>query len=297
MDTVQLSDAAGRGWIRLRAGDVHARGYVQPRLVVYLYAATTRERQWAEIHLLRGKLTFDNEQLGEGLLSGESLNYGERSIALEIPVDRAALQYVTDRAGGDRVDLALDIEGWMHVRRDSADDDPAVYQETPTPGHWGFLPFGRGSQTRLDLWIARSDWFTRVMEPVGTLSYIVTEIPVPKGSTAGEFLAALNHLREAESKYATGDDAEVFFRCRAALEVLPGAPKNIFNSLPDQAEAKCMDAMMAEVVGYLHRGRHPQRQGEQRGDFGVDHADAGFALALTRLLVAQTSRLLSRGAS
>jgi len=49
---------------------------------------------------------------------------------------------------------------------------------------------------------------------------------------------------------------------RAALEMLPGAPKNIFDSLPDQDEAKCMDAMMVEVVGYLHRGRHPQRQGE-----------------------------------
>ncbi len=43
---------------------------------------------------------------------------------------------------------------------------------------------------------------------------------------------------------------------RAALEMLPGAPKNIFDSLPDQDEAKCMDAMMVEVVGYLHRGRH-----------------------------------------
>lgn len=50
-----------------------------------------------------------------------------------------------------------------------------------------------------------------------------------------------------------------------------------------------------EPVDYLHRGRHTVREGEQRGEFPVDHGDARFALAMTRLLVAQTSRLLSEG--
>ena len=295
MDSIQLGDFAGRGWVNLRAGDVWARGYVQPRLSISLHAATTREKRWADIHLLRGKLSFNNEQLAEGFTSGISLNFFERQLTLDVPIDRAALQYVTDNASGERVDLTLDVSGWMEVHREPTDDDPPHVAESPPSGEHGFLSFGDGSRAQLRISIARSDWFTRVMQPVGTLNYVVTEIPLPKGDAGAPIQAAVNHLRDAERCYATGDDAGVFFRCRAALEVLPRAPKNIFDDLPDRDLAECMNAVMKESVDYLHRGRHTQQEGERRGEFPVDHGDAQFALAFTRLLVAQTSRLLSAG--
>ena len=149
MDSVQLGDAAGHGWIKLRSGDVYARGMVRPRLWVTMHAATTREKRYANIHLLRAKLLFGNEEIAEGLLSGVSLNYMERQLTLEIPISREALQYVTDNASGERIDLKLDLSGWMQVRRELTEDEPARFQENPEPGEWGFLTFGEGSSPAL----------------------------------------------------------------------------------------------------------------------------------------------------
>jgi hypothetical protein len=295
MNSVQLGDAAGVGWVNVRAGDVFARGTVRPRLWVTLYAATTREKRYANLHLVRAKLLFGNEELAEGLLTGARLNYVERSLSIEVPIERAALQYVTDNVAGERIDLTLDLSGWMQVRREETAEEPARHLEDPPPGEWGFLTFGESRQAQLTIRIARSDWFTQVLEPVGSLSYLVTEIPLPKGDAASAFQAPLNHLRDADRKYAIGDDPGVFASCRAALETLPGAPKQIFGTLPDRDIAERMDAIVKDTVAYLHRGRHPQREGDRPGEFPVDHADAQFALAATRLLVSQATRLLSAG--
>jgi hypothetical protein len=292
---VNLGNSAGRQWVRVRAGDVSAYGDIRPRLFIQLHVQTLGEKRRGELHVLKVKLKYSNEELAEGLMTGVTIGSFEHQAQLEIPIERAALQYITDNASGDRIDLALEFSGWARVKREPTDNDPATHMEYPEPGEWGFITVGEGQQAILPIQIARSDWFTRVMEPVGTLSYVVTEIPMPKGAAIGQLQQTLNHLREAESKYATGDDAEVFFRCRAAVEALPGAPKNVFDALTDRDEAECMDALMKEAVDYLHRGRHTVREGEQRGAFPVDHGDACFALAMTRLLVAQTSRLLSEG--
>jgi hypothetical protein len=294
--SIQLGDSAGRGWLNVRPEQVTARGTVRPRLFITLYAGTTREKRFVDIHLLRGTLIFENEQLGEGFITGLKLNYVDRPLTLEVPISREALQYVTDRATGERIDFILELSGWMEVFRELTADDPAYAGESPAPGERGFIPVGGGGHGQVRMQIARSDWFTQVMEPVGTLSYVVTEIPLPKGAATTVFQPVLGHLREAERSYATGSDAAVFFHCRAALEALhPGSPKDTFSQLPDPDLAECMNALMKESVDYLHRGRHTQKEGEQRGEFPVDHADALFALAMTRLLIAQSSRLLSGG--
>jgi hypothetical protein len=295
MTSVQLGDSGGRGWLNLRPDGMFARGVAYPRLFITLSGATTREKRFVDIHLLRGGLIFDNEQLAEGFLTGASLNYVDRPLTLEVPISREAIQYVTDRITGDKIDFILELSGWLEVHRQPTDDDPPVFGEMPTPGEHGFIPVGGGGRGQIRMQIDRGHWFTQVMEPVSSLSYVVTEIPLPKGSATAGFQPVLNHLREAERSYATGDDAGVFFRCRAAVEALPGAPKDIFNGLSDPDLAACMNALMKESVDYLHRGRHTQREGDQRGEFAVDHADALFALAMTRLLVAQSSRLLSIG--
>ena len=58
-----------------------------------------------------------------------------------------------------------------------------------------------------------------------------------------------------------------------------------------------MDALIKGAGDYSHRGRHTANDGKERGELPVNPGDARFALALTRLLVAQTSRLLSDGSS
>lgn len=296
MTSVQLGDSAGRGWLNVRPGEVFARGHVRPRLHITLHAKTSREKRFVDIHLLRGLLLFENEQIADGYLTGARLNYNERPLTLELPITREALQHVTDGVAGERIDFILELSGWMEVWREPSADDPTYAAEYPTPGERGFIALGGGGQGQVRLQVARSDWFTQVMDPVGTLSYVVTEIPLPKGTLTATFQPVLNQLREAERAYASGNDAAVFFHCRAALEALhPGSPKETFSALPNPDHAERMNALMKETVDYLHLGRHTQRGGEQRGEFAVDHADAQFALSLTRLLVAQSSRLLNAG--
>jgi hypothetical protein len=260
--SIQLGDSAGRGWLNLRPDGMFARGSVRPRLYITLHGETTREKRFVDIHLLRGVLTFENEQLAEGFLTGESLNYVSRPLTLEVPISREAIQYVTDRITGDKIDFILELSGWLEVHREPTDDDPPYMGETPSPGQRGFLMVGGSGRGQIRMQIDRGHWFTQVMDPVGTLTYVVTEIPLPKGSgSAAAFQPVLNHLREAERNYAAGDDAGVFFRCRAALEALPGAPKDIFAGLADPDLAECMNALTKESVDYLHRGRHTQREG------------------------------------
>ncbi len=296
MTSIQLSDTAGRGWLDVRPGEVFARGHVRPRLHITLHAKTPREKRFVDIHVLRGLLLFENEQIAEGFVTGASLNYNERPLSLELPISREALQYVTDRVVGDRIDFILELSGWMEVRREVTADDPTYTAEYPTPGERGFITVGGGGRGQVRFQVPRSEWFTQVLDPVGTLSYVVTEIPLPKGTLTTTFQPVLNHLRAAEQAYATGNDPSVFLNCRAALEALhPGSPKETFAALADPDHGERMNALMKESVDYLHRGRHTQKEGEQRGAFPVDHGDAQFALALTRLLVAQSARLLNAG--
>jgi hypothetical protein len=250
--SIQLGGPSGRGRVNIRPGDVYAMGSIMPRLQITLHASTTREKRWADIHLLRGKLSFGNEQIAEGFLSGVRLSAYERSMNFEVPIARGALQHVADHAVGDWIDLTLDLSGWLEVHREPTEDDPTYFGEVPEPGERGFITFGEGRTATLRFQIARSDWFTRVMQPVGTLDYVVTEIPLLKGTAGAAFAPALNHLKEAEGRYATGDSAEVFFRWRAAVEALPGAPKNIFDPVADRDLAECMNAVMKETVDYLH---------------------------------------------
>ncbi len=281
----------------MRAGDVNAGGTLAPRLRVHLFARTQGERRRAEIHLLKTTLRYGVESIADAFLTGISLNGTERSLTLEFPLDREVIQHVADTASGDSVELSLDFSGWARVHRVPTEGDPAPFLEEPTPGEWGFITLGEGQQAALPVRVPRSDWYTRVMEPVGTLSYLVTEIPFPKGDAGHAFLKPLNHLRAAERSFAIGDDPSVFLHCRAAVEALPGYPTRILEPLANRNEATKLDALLKKAGAYLHVGRHPADDGDRQGEFPVDHGDAGFALSLTRLLLSHVARRLTHGAS
>jgi len=288
MQQVSLGDAT-RGWVLLDADRVAGRGQVVPRLSFQMRARTPREHMQVELHLLRAELAVGGECLGYGFLTGIPLSHGERPIALEIPISRPALDYLERVSPAERVDLELRLTGWLRGRDDNEDSHRFVGD--PEPGEWVFQHFGEARQTLLPFEVARSDWFTHVLQPIGTVEYISTEISLPSGDPA--LRAAVNQIQEAERAYASGNDPSVFLHCRAAIDALPGAKQDIFTSLSNKDEARLLDDLMRQAGQYFHHGRHLAVEGEQQGSFPVDHNDARFALNLTKLLIAHTSHVLA----
>lgn len=275
-------------WALLDSQTVHGRGRVLPRLSFLFNARTPRERMAVEIHVMRGQLVVQNEVLGEGLLTGIHLNNHDYQVTLEVPVNRQALEFL-DGIAQDRIDVALQLSGWLRGCDDN--EDGRRFANQPAPGEWVFQRFG-DSVTTLPFQIARSDWFTQVLAPLGTVDYVPVEIAVPRADHP--LRQAANHLNEAEQALREGRDPLVFSYCRAAIDALPGAKKEIFDGLPNQREAKALDALLLEAGNYFHLGRHTADDGPQQGEFAVDHGDAAFALNVAKLLIAHTARVLER---
>jgi hypothetical protein len=242
-----------------------------------------------EIHLMHAEIRVGVECLGHGFVTGVPLAHGERYITLEVPVTRQALDHLEAIAPETRIDLELKLTGWLHAR-DNNEDGPR-FTNSPQPGEWVFQSFGEANQALLPFQVARSDWFTHVLQPIGTVEYISTEIVLPSGDPL--LRAAVNQIREAQNAYSMHNDPAVFLYCRGAIDALPGAKQEIFASLTDPDEAKLLDDLTLYVGQYLHRGRHVAADGEELGEFPVDHTDAAFALNLTKVLIAHISHVLN----
>jgi hypothetical protein len=288
MQQVSLGDTR-RAWVLLDADRVTGQGTVAPRLCFQMRARTLRERMEVEIHLMRAELVIGPERLGEGFLTGIPLAHGERPITIEIPVSRPALDYLEAVSPAERVDLELRLTGWLRGRDDN--EDAQRFVGDPASGEAVFQHFGEARQTTLPFEVARSDWFTHVLQPIGTARYISTEIRLSDADPA--LRAAVSQIAEAERAYANGNDPAVFLHCRAAIDALPGAKQEIFASLPDKQEAEALNNLMLQAGRYFHLGRHVATEGEEQGTFPIDHRDARFALNLVKLLIAHTSQVLS----
>lgn len=277
-------------WVLLDPDAAHGRGTVMPRLSLQFKARTCRERMQVQIHVMRGELIADQEILSRGMLTGVHLSHGERQLTMEVPLSRAALEYIDRSFVDGPIELVLRLSGWL-LARDENEDGPR-FASAPQPHEWVFQAFGDARDTSLRFQIARSDWFTRVLEPIGTTEYICTEVAIPRGDHP--LRQAANHIRAAERALREGQDSQVFVTCRAAIEALPGAPKEIFANLEYVRERDTLDALVLVAGNYFHLGRHAADEGPQRGEFPVDHGDAAFALNLAKLLLAHTARVLDR---
>jgi hypothetical protein len=235
---------------------------------------------------LHAQLKADGEVLGEGFLTGAVLAFQDTHLDVEIPLSQAVIHYLDGAVADDQVHLTLGLSGFVRAKDDNTDGPQ--FASRPDPGEWTYEPFGRARQSELGFQIPRSDWFTRVLEPIGTTEFVATEIALPHGDH--KLRAAAARLKEAERAYRTGDDPTVFARCRAATEALPGAPKEIFDVLTDREEAAALDQLLLKANTYFHRGRHVDSDGE----FPVTHRDAGFALNLAKLLIAHAAAVLGR---
>jgi hypothetical protein len=279
-------------WAVIKPETVHGRGRVVPRLAFNMLARTTRHDMSVQVHLLRAELVVGGERLGQDMLTGEYLSPGDTQLTVEIPVDRPALEYLDRVAADGQIEASLRLSGWLRGQDNNA--DLPQYASRPQPGEWTFEQFGHASQTELSFRIARSDWFTQVLEPLGTVDYFCTEIAVPRGDSP--LRKSANHLQAAERAYREGSDPQVFSSCRAAIDSLPGAKTEVFAGLEFKREREALDDVLRSAGVYFHLGRHAADEGPLQGEFPVDHGDASFALNLAKLILAQTARVLARPA-
>lgn len=150
----------------------------------------------------------------------------------------------------------------------------------------------RDVHAEVSLQVPRSEWFKRILEPIGSHEYLLTEIPLLKGGVGALLQASYRQLTEAERHFADGNDASVFFHCKGAIEALPGWPKGIFESVVDQAKARRLDELVKSAKSYYDHGRHIAQEGGQQGDFPVNHREAQFALNMAKVLLAEAAAVL-----
>lgn len=166
-------------WALVEAGRVTGHGQIAPRLSFEMQARTPRERMHVELHLMQAELRVRDELLGTGFLTGIPLSHGARPITMEIPVSRRAVSYLEAASPENRIDLELKLTGWLRARDDN--EDSHRFTSDPLPGESIFQSFGQANQALLRFEVARSDWFYNVLEPIGTVDYVSTEIVLPRG--------------------------------------------------------------------------------------------------------------------
>jgi hypothetical protein len=277
--------------LRAVAGGVRGEGRLLPRLVFDMDIRTPRENMEAHVQMFEARLKLASEIAGTGSTSGTVVGPHGKVVSVEIPVSAAVLDVAQDLMSGDDRLLQLELRGLVFLRDDNNDGARTMGQ--PEVGEWGAHSFGATSLVTLDVRVSRSDWFSRVREPLGLLRYINVEIAVPRGQAhplqkAGELLA------RADRALTEGDEPGVFLYCRGAVDAIPGMPKDLFTDLPDARESKVLDDLLLAAGNYLHRGRHVDRDGDRQGEFPVTGADARFALNLTKVIVSHAADVLSR---
>lgn len=280
-------------WVKLQyvPGSISGAGHVLPRLGFNLQASPVRDQ--SEVHLvsLDADLLLDYEVLGRGqIVSWLGRLTKEGTLTVEVPLSRDGLAYIADKRPTGDLDLTLRLRGLLHVRHQLDDLQRNTGWEK---GERRDVPFGMGPIDNLLVQIPRSDWVTKVLEPIGTTHYIMSVIEVPKEcSRRPGWEAAVARLDDAERQYGLGDDPGVFLQCRGMLDALPGAKQDIFAKVPEAQKRTDLDKLVQVAGNYFHRGRHVANDGDQQGDFPVDHRDAGFALGLAKLILAYASAVV-----
>src|SRR4051794_32029618 len=125
---------------------VTGRGRIMPRLTFDMEARTTRERMQVDIQLMHARLVAGGEPLGEGFATGISLGAMDTQIQIEVPITVGALDALDAAVTGNRVDLTLELSGFLRARDDN--EDGRRYASQLAPGEWVYQPFGRSQNTQ-----------------------------------------------------------------------------------------------------------------------------------------------------
>ena len=277
--------------VQMHLDTVMAQGQVQPRLIFAFQGETKGRNVHAEVLLLRVEVTSNGEYLGSGTQRNVATDiFGYLTqVRVEVPITRAVLEFI-DRQQRDAADvrLQLELQAFLRLRTEV----PAPPGQTPPePGPWREVKIW---PIQVDVAIPRSEWITRVVQPLGVEQYVLLEIALPPAPDRSRWEQALAHLAAAEQRYREGNDPEVLQRCYAAFEALEGAPAAIFETLPDKAKGKRLDDALRTAKAYMNSGRHVSATGEQMGEYPVDHRDAAFTLGQAKLWLSYISHLLQK---
>ncbi len=283
---------SGRSNLQAGLVDVYGRGRLSPVLRFTVNFSVSTGFQ-AELLHVKARVYCGEEYLGAGdIIGGWSTPEG-RSANLEVPTSARLLDYVTNTLGSNgSLQLSVHWAGRIRVSAELAPDnastsvkgDAEMWEETI-----------HDSSPAVTFTVAHSDWYDRVLRPVRNEDYVYLEVAVPQGDAGAKWRQAIRGLEDAEKAFSFGDDPSVFLRLRAVLDALPGAKKNIFDSL-EGLKAKRVDDLLKDVGEYLHLGRHVDEVGDGETGFPVDHLDAEFAIAQLKVILSYGSRLLARSA-
>lgn len=149
---------------------------------------------------------------------------------------QAALPFLLDPPPPQgRVGLTLVMTGLLRYRHQFQSEPSASGLEAA--GAWHLHQLRAGSVHDLDVSVARSDWHDQVVGKLGLGSSLVSALPMPSGVAGWQ--PVLGHLAQAERALTQLDPPAVFGHCRAALDAIPGAKKNIFDAMTAGPEARC----------------------------------------------------------
>lgn len=287
--------SSGISWVELTFNSLYAGGRVQPRLGFHFRAQVPRHapKVTAQIITSEIRLLLGTEVLGHGTMleTGNKLTVDSSGgISCEVFTSREAIHFIEEQFRQHTLALTLSIWALLHVRDDG---DTPPYNKQYQLHEWFIAPT---KTLQLSIPIARSDWVKSILEPLGMGSYVLMEMPVPSIPNRGDWEKALILLKQAEEQYAIGSDPSVFSHCRAIFEAIQGAPKHIFDKIPDDGKRHAVDDLLKQAVDYFHLGRHVSQGGPQQGEFPVDHRDAEFALGLAKMLLAYCAKILDEPA-
>jgi len=272
-------------WAAVEVQGFHGMGMVLPRLSVTLKMSQLTAGDKVRVEGLTARLKLESELLAVALPLPLDIEPG-RQFEAEFPLLPPAIAAIQAREANPTIVLSMEFAGLHHIFRDPPTADTFVH---PVPlREWTMVPV---EPTPVTLSIPRSDWYSKILEPIGAYRYLLYALTLPKADAAGSLASAVKQIADAERAFALGDDPAVFLRCRGAWDALPGNKTAIFDIIADTTKRSGVDELGKRFGQFLHAGRHVATDGSEQGDFPVDHRDAEFALNMTKLFVGYVSRL------
>lgn len=271
-------------WVEVQRDHVRGEGTVVPRVIVDLRLRTPRERVRVRVDRLHARLSVSGQFLAAADWHGaDEFSHYKSSAALEFLLSREAWAFLADvRPVGDSVVLEVALSGQMYVWHDIDDAEEAHAWPRPKRQEWTRLAI---DDTDLRIFVPRSEWLSRVVEPVNRTEFLVYELETKVADATPGLRKALGHLQRARRHYVEGHDAEALGACYSAMEALPGAPKSIVSAIGDVDKRKHVDALIRAIKDYCHAGRHVSKSEDLAGTFSAEHVDARFAIGLTTVLL------------
>ena len=208
--------ASPRDWlmIRMSTNPFAATGGPMPRITIPLEARLTGPGIQLEVLRFMFDLKLGNVLVGQGEIGPlTSLNMHDHYFPAVATCSRDALPLLFNPSPPQgRLTLELALGGFLRYRHSFQEGDGRA-QGLDKPDIWHIESIGEQGIHRLEVQVARSDWYEQVVSHLGIGDFLVTPLYLPRGIPAWQ--AALNHLDQAARAITQADPPAVFGHCRA----------------------------------------------------------------------------------